>query len=220
MTGESAFRHVRGMSAWEYRERNAAAGALFDRAMADSAAATSAAIVGAYDFAGAELVVDIGGGRGQLLLAILAAHPRLRGILFDRPRVVAEAKAVLSAAGVLDRCRAETGDFLDGVPAGGDIYVLKGVIHDWDDRDARRILRQCRSAMAVGSTLLLIEQVVPRDRAPEPFTLFMDLHMLTIHGAAERTEQEFTSLLDSAGYRLERMIPVQGAMQVLEAVPV
>jgi O-methyltransferase domain len=95
MTGESAFRRVHGMSAWEYRERNPAAGELFDRAMAESAGEVTAAIVGAYDFAGAELVVDVGGGRGLLLAAILAEHPRVRGILIDRPRVVAEAESVL-----------------------------------------------------------------------------------------------------------------------------
>jgi SAM-dependent methyltransferase len=219
-TGEPAFRHVHGVSAWAYRERHPAAGEIFDRAMAVTAAEVAAAIVGSYGFADAGCVVDVGGGRGGLLAAILAACPGVRGVLFDRSQVVVEAEAVLREADVLERCSVEAGDFFAGVPGDRDLYLLKGVIHDWDDADAGRILRSCRRAMGPGSKLLVIEQVVPVDRAPEPFTLFMDLHMMVIHGAAERTEEEFAALLESAGFRLERVVPVLGAMMVLEAVPV
>ncbi len=219
-TGEAAFRHVHGMSAWEYRERHSDAGEVFDRAMAATVDDVAAAIVDSYDFTDAGLIVDVGGGRGGLLAAILSACPGVRGVLFDRPRVLVEAGAVLEEAGVLDRCDVEAGDFFDGVPGGGDLYVLKGVIHDWGDGDAGRILGSCRRAMTAGTKLLVIDQVVPEDREPQPFTLFMDLHMMVIHGAEERTEGAYVTLLESAGFRLERVVPVLGAMMVMEAVAV
>jgi hypothetical protein len=188
--------------------------------MAATAQDVAAGIVAAYDFAGVGSVVDVGGGSGALLAEILRAHPSIRGILFDLPRVVEAAGPILEAAGVLDRCDVVGGDFFEEVPAGGDVYVLKGVVHDWDDGDAVRILRNCRRVMGTESRLLLIEQVVPDDRAPEPFTLFMDLHMLAIHGAGERTAEDFGALLDSAGLRLARVVflPLGGAMRILAAV--
>ncbi|MEA2526694.1 MAG: hypothetical protein QOF73_3921 [Thermomicrobiales bacterium] len=157
MTGESAFRYVHGMGAWEYRERNPVAGQLFDRAMLMAAQEVAAAIVAAYSFAEVECEVDVGGGRGVLLAEILAVYPNVRGVLFDQGHVVEAAESVLRAGGVLDRCAIEAGDFFDTVPEGGDVYVLKGVIHDWEDEDARRILESCRRVTRPGNRLLVIE---------------------------------------------------------------
>jgi SAM-dependent methyltransferase len=220
MSGESAFRHIHGMGAWDYRAQHPDAGERFDRAMEAGAKEIATRIVAAYDFGGVRRVVDVGGGHGALLAEILGARPAVRGVLFDLPRVVEAAGPVLEAAGVGARCEVVGGDLFAEVPAGGDVYVLKGVIHDWDDADAIRILRNCRRVMGAGSKLLVIEQVIPDDRGAEPFTLFMDLHMLAIHGAGERTVEEFGELFTTAGFRLGRVVPVDGAMRVLEASPV
>ena len=219
-TGESAFRHVHGISAWEYRERDPAAGTRFDDAMAATAQEVSVAILDAYDFAGAGRVVDVGGGRGALLAAILATHPAVRGILFDRPNVVAAAAPQLRAAGVADRCTIDGGDFLERVPIDGDVYVLKGVIHDWPDDAAKTILDNCRQAMGPDASLLVIEQVLPANGTTTPFARFMDLHMLVIHGAGERTAADFAELLATAGFRLTRIIPTETSLSIIEAAPV
>ncbi len=219
MTGGSAFQHVHGMSAWEYRKHHQAAGERFDDAMTASAQEVAASILAAYSFADVGRVVDVGGGQGASIAAILVAHPALRGVLFDQRHVVNGAHRLLRDAGVSDRCEVEAGDFFEAIPEGGNVYILKGILHDWNDADAVQILRTCRNAMDAQAKLILVEQVIPRDHIAERFTLFMDLHMLTIHGASERTSDDFAELLAWAGFRLMRILPTQTSLNLLEAIP-
>jgi hypothetical protein len=178
-------------------------------------------VLRAYDFPRYAVMVDVGGGHGTLLAAILAAYPGTRGILFDLPPVVAGAHAILEHFGVADRCEVIGGDCFVSVPAGGDLYVMKAIIHDWDDARALAILRNCRAVMPTHGRLLLVERVLPdameasarcRDVA------FSDLNMLVLAGGQERTESEFRALLGRAGFRLARVVPAP-PLCVLEAIP-
>lgn len=218
MTGESAFRKAHGIGAWDYRERHPSAGETFDNAMQEGAQRVSNSLVGAYDFSRVGMVVDVGGGNGALLAAILEANPDMHGILYDQLHVVSRAEALLEHSGAAPRCSIVPGDFFDSVPAGGSLYILKGIIHDWDDAHARQILRNCRYAMSADSTLLLIEQVLPSDGMANPFTSFMDLHMLAIHGARERNQEEYTELLASVGLNVARVLPTATGLHLIEAV--
>jgi O-methyltransferase domain/Dimerisation domain len=223
-TGEPAFDRVFFMTNFEYWEHNPEAGAIHDAFFRTMARTTSAPIVAAYDFARFGTIVDVGGNAGALLAAILQAHPGVHGILFDLPHVVAGAGPVLVEAGVADRCVVVAGSFFDSVPAGGDAYVLKYVIHDWDDERAAAILKRCRAAMAPEATLLLVEQVLPERLeagAAARRVSRLDLQMLVLTpGGRERTEEEFRSLLRQTGFDLRAVIPTASPFRILEAVPV
>jgi hypothetical protein len=219
MTGKSAFRHLHGEGSWEYHERHPDLGENLHAGMSRGTRQWAGSVVAAYDFAGVDCVVDVGGGRGALLAAVLQAHPRTRGVLFDRPSVVRAAGPLLEAAGVADRCEIVGGDFFAGVPAGGDLYLTKSILHNWEDDAARRILRKCRAVMPSAGRLVLVEPVLDPDNPEQREMLFMDLHMLVVHGAGERTADEFSALLDSAGFRLTRVIPTDMMGSVIEAVP-
>jgi hypothetical protein len=189
-------------------------------------AATSALVAGSvldrYDFSTLRTIVDVGGGTGLLLAEILAAHPKLRGILFDLPHVVDGAREVIESHRVLDRCRIESGSFFDSVPQGLDCYLLKYVIHDWDDARAATILANCRKAMQVNSTLLIIDHVLP-DRPEQGHSMpgyIVDLDMLLrTPGGRERTEQEFRALLSRAGFELKRVLSMTSPLSIVEALP-
>ncbi len=217
-TGENATRHVHGMSGWDYRERHPEEGAIFDRAMTGNSRVLAPAALNAYDFGRYETIVDVGGGQGAFLAAILAKHPAVHGILFDEQHVVAGAESVLQAAGVRDRCQIIAGDFFDSVPPGGDAYVLKVVIHDWEDAEAVAILRSCRQAIGEGGTLVVVERVVDRPNEDAP-TKFADLNMLVGPGGQERTQEEFSALFAAGGFRLSRVIPTDSVLRVIEGVP-
>jgi O-methyltransferase domain len=171
------------------------------------------------DLSNAARIVDVGGGYGELLAAILGAHPRLRGVLFDLPHAIDAASAPLARAGVAARCELVAGSFFDSVPAGADAYLLKSVLHNWDDSDVVSILCNCRQAMADGARLLVIERVVPDGNGPSEAKLF-DINMLVTVGGQERTEQEYRTLLDLAGLDLARVIPTNSPLSLLEATPV
>jgi hypothetical protein len=179
----------------------------------------AAAVTAAYDFGAFRHLVDVGGGYGILLSAILAATPALRAVLFDRPEVVDRAREQLAADGVLARCDVMAGDFFSSVPAGGDGYLLSRVAHDWDDAAAIRILSNCREAMPDHATLLLVEAVLPRRARARPGAVRMDLHMLTLLHGRERTVREFQSVLEAAGLELRRVVPALTAagLCILEA---
>jgi len=218
-TGENAFRHAHGVSNFEYRSKLPEEEAIFDRAMAANSAGLADAIVAAFDFSQCRLVVDVGGGQGAVLAAVLAAHAELRGILFDQPHVVARAQPVLQAAGVASRCETVGGDFFKEVPSGGNTYLLKTVLHDWDDAASALILRQCRQAIDPKGKLLIIERVIaPPNEAPE--AKFSDLNMLVEPGGEERTYGEFELLLASTGFQLARIRETGTRMSVIEAAPV
>ena len=217
-TGKPAFEHVHGTSFFEHLEQNAEAAAVFNEAMTAFSRQEEAAILAAYDFSRFESIVDIGGGHGSLLAAVLDAYPNAEGILFDQPSVVEGAPSLLAKAGVAERCRVEGGDFFDQIPAGRDAYVLKRVIHDWDDEQSVRILRNCRAAMTNRARLLLSEGIVPSGGEPSEAKLF-DINMLVSCGALERTEQEYEDLLEAAGFDMTRVIPTQSPLSLIEAQP-
>lgn len=205
--GGTAFEHARGTSFFEYLGQHPEMGASFQGSMVDRGRQEAADVVAAYDFRAFETLVDVGGGHGIVLEAILGAAPRLRGVLMDRPPVVEGAQTWLMAAGLAERCSFVPGDFFEAVPTGGDAYLLSRVIHDWDDDDARRILATCRSAMGDRATLLLVEAILPELARDQPAAIRMDLHMLALLGGYERTASEFERLLTAAGFGLVRVVP-------------
>lgn len=208
-TGESARKLVTGHEGYQHQEHDREAASIFNRAMVELTHLIAGEVVRAYDFAGARRLVDIGGGYGELLTTILAAYPSLRGILFDLPHAVGSAAERLSEAGVGERCEVVAGNFFDSVPRGGDVYLLKSVLHNWNDERSAVILANCRRAMSKGTKLLLVERIMParmRGSATERAVARMDLHMLVGLGGRERTKTEFVTLLASSGFKFARFI--------------
>jgi hypothetical protein len=220
--GGVAFERAHGTDFFEYLARHPARGAAFQASMTDRARQETAAVLAAYDFGHFTRLVDVGGGEGIMLAAILAATPRLRGVLFDRPAVVAAGAARLAAAGLDARVECVPGDFFAGIPSGAGAYLLSRVLHDWDDDDARRILATCHRAMDDGATLLLVETLLPALARDAPAAIRMDLHMLLLLGGRERTEAELNRLLASAGFRVVRVVPTASpaGVCVVEAIRV
>jgi hypothetical protein len=218
-TGENAFRAVHGTDVWEYRSRHPDESAAFDRAMTDITVRANRHLIDVYDFSGFEWVVDVGGGHGALIAALLAEHPGMRGALFDQPHVVADAAAVLEAAGIADRCEVIGGSFFDDpLPAGADAYLLKAILHDWEDDDAVRILRACREAMPAHGALVILERELgPANENPD--AKLSDLNMMVGPGGRERTRDEFADLLAAGGFQLTRTVPSAMALSILEARP-
>ena len=220
MSGEPV-RGPRGTQAFlEESARDPEGAALFNAAMTSLTSAFDAAVTAAYDFSRLGTLVDVGGGQGALISSILAANPALRGILFDIPPVIESARGRIGEAGLAGRCALVAGDFFSSVPAGGDAYVLKWVIHDWDDERSVAILRNCHRAMAPGARLLLVERVVPERIDPSVDTqsmLLADLNMLVLTGGHERTAAEYRTLLGGAGFALARIVPTATPLSVIEA---
>ena len=216
-TGETGFRHVHGQDVWAFRAANPKDAALFDLAMREASKGIAQQVLGAYDFAQFGHIVDVGGGDGALIAAILARCPHTTGTLLDLAHVVARAGDVLHQAAVRDRCEVLAGSFFDGVPAGADAYVLKSILHDWDDEGAQRILRHCRASMHSGARLLIIERILaPPDEGAE--AKLSDLNMLVNAGGRERTREEFAAILAAAGLALHASTPLSRSRCVLEAM--
>jgi hypothetical protein len=214
-TGENAFRTVHGTDVWKYRSEHPDESTIFDGAMMSLTRGSNRSVLDAYDFGRFGTVVDVAGGTGALLAAVLAEYPEMQGILFDQPHVVAAAGDVLGEFG--DRCRVVGGSFFEAVPDGGDAYVLKAIIHDWEDAEAAAILRVCRDAMTAGRTLLVVERDVGLpNEAPE--AKFSDLNMLVAPGGRERTLDEYGSLFSATGFRLTVATPTASGLTVIEAV--
>jgi O-methyltransferase domain/Dimerisation domain len=216
-TGEIAFDNLFKQNVWEYYARNPEDGSNFNESMKGLTEMVNVAVLEAYDFSGVDKLVDIAGGTGGLIGAILAAHPRMRGVLFDLPHVIAEAGPLLDAAGVRDRCETSTGDFFRSVPEGGDAYVMKWIIHDWPDEKSTAILKNIHRAMDKNGKLLLIEMAVSEGNQPD-MSKFIDLDMMVMTGGRERTEAEFNSLLAASGFKLTRVIRTTSPFCVIEAV--
>jgi hypothetical protein len=194
--------------------------AVFQGSMAGRSTQEAADVVDAYDFSGIGRLVDVGGGGGILLAAILGAAPNLTGVLFDRPGVIPAVEERMRAEGVADRCELVAGDFFQSVPEGADCYLLSRVIHDWDDDDSVRILSRVRDAMPAGSRLLLVESLLPERVADQPLAVRMDVNMFMLFTEAhERTEAEYRRLLERAGLQLDRVHPTRSpaGLSVLEA---
>lgn len=217
-TGEPAFPDLHGTTAWEYRAARPKEDAIFNAAMTALSAGVVEAVVKSYDFSEIGVLVDVGGGEGALLAAILAADPALHGVLFDQPHVVATAGALLERAGVADRCEAVGGSFFDAAPGGADAYLLKSIIHDWDDPAAIEILRACRAAMADTGRLLVVEPIIRPGNEPDP-AKFWDLNMLVMLGGRERTADDFEQLYAESGFELTNIIRTGSLFDVIEGVP-
>ncbi len=216
-TGETAFHHVHGTDPWTYRARHPESSARFDRAMASLSRQVAAAVLEAYDFGRFGTVVDIAGGSGTFLAAILGRHATMRGVLFDLPHVVAGAGPILAAMGVAHRCTVVEGSFFDAVPPGGDAYVLKAILHDWNDEDCVRILQTCRRAMTGGAALLAVERELGLPNEC-PDGKFSDLNMLAATGGRERTPEEYSALFSAAGFRFAGFTPSASGTGVFEGV--
>ena len=217
-TGETAFDKIYGVGVFEFLSAHPEQGRTFDEAMVGVHGEETAAMLAAYDFAGIGTLADVGGGNGSLLIATLQKYPKLHGMLVDLPNVVARAKANFEAAGLQDRCRVVSGNFFQAVPGGADAYLMRHIIHDWDDQKASQILLQVHRALAGRGKLLLVEGVVKPGNEPS-FTKLLDLTMLVIPGGKERSEEEYRVLLAGAGFRLARIVPTQSEISVIEAVP-
>jgi hypothetical protein len=217
-TGGTGFEHVHGMEVWEYRAAHPELSATFDGAMTSLSRQVADAVVGAYDFSRFASVTDVGGGRGAFLAAVLQANPTVRGVLFDQPHVVAGVADELAAAGLGDRCTVVGGSFFDSVPAGSDAYVLKSVIHDWDDERSIAILRACRAALAPAGRVLVVERDLggPNDGLSAKLS---DLNMLVSPGGMERTTDEYATLFRGAGLRLVDTCPTDVGTSVYEGEP-
>jgi spermidine synthase len=202
------------MGFFEYLTEHSEAGAWFDRGLANFAAPENAAIVGAYDFADFERVVDVGGGQGGLLAEILKAYPSLKGTLYDLPQVVRD-PAYLTAAGLVDRCEIVGGDFFESLPRGGDAYILKRILHDWSDQRCLEILRHCREAMDEKARILVVDAVLPAGDEPHPGKV-MDIFLMALTDGRERTEQEFRELYESADLNLTKVIPTRSVLSIVE----
>ena len=215
-TGETAFERVFGMRFFEYLGKHPEVGNSFNIWMTRFSQMNDPAILGSYDFSTFHKVVDVGGGHGNLLAAILKANPTLKGVLFDLPEVVEAAREI--DAGVAERCEIIGGDFFESVPAGGDAYILKQIIHDWNDDLSIKILQNCHKAMAGNGRVLVIDAVVSSGNAPD-LNKFIDLHMLVLGGGMEHTESEFRSLFDTAGFYLTNIVSTPAMFSIIEGRP-
>ena len=219
-TGANASERVLGMPLFEYYAAHPKESKIHDEAMRVFSASHAKMLLDATDFRPGEVVVDVGGGSGELLAAVLAASPGVRGVLFDLPNVVEHSGRVLSASKVAERCTVEGGSFFERIPGSGDTYLLKQVIHDWDDERALAILRRCRSSMSPDARLLIMERKMPEvaERGMATETFFTDLEMLVMtSGGRERTEREFSELLERSGFNLVRTVPTASPLSVFEA---
>jgi hypothetical protein len=224
-TGETAFHHAHGTGVFDYLAGHPELASVFNAAMTGNSPAHARLVAATYDFSRMSLVVDVGGGHGRLLATILERYPRLRGILFDLPHVIEGARQILNAAGVVDRCELVGGSFFEAVPAGGDAYILRNIIHDWEDDQAVAILTNCRRAMGTGARVLLVERYLATDPHEALPVLHADLEMLVNVGGRERTTDEYATLLARSDLRLVQTISlgrVEEAMghHLIEAQPV
>lgn len=218
-TGTPAASRVLGAPFFDFLAKDPAAAKVFDEAMTANSGPEVEGVMAAYDFEPLTgTVCDVAGGHGSFLAAILESAPHLRGVILDLPHVVAPAKAALAAAGLASRTEVVTGDFFQAVPP-AETYVLKHIIHDWDDARCVKILTCCRAAMRGAGRVLVVDAVIPPGDAPHPGK-FLDIEMLlATEGGRERTEAEHAALFARAGLTLKRVVPTRGPVSVLEAVP-
>ena len=216
-TGEIAFEKVFGRPIFDYLGENSDKAKIFDAAMVGIHGRESDVILDAYNFAGIGVLADVGGGNGSQITGILQKHTTMKGILFDLPHVIQRAQNPIEAAGLSDRCELVSGSFFDAVPAGADAYMMRHIIHDWDDEKSLTILRNCHQAMSANSKLLVVESVIPAGN--EPFGgKFLDLVMMLIPGGKGRTEDEYRSLFDKGGFELTRVIPTSTEISIVEGM--
>ena len=217
-TGKTGFEKAFGMPIFDYLAKNPEDAAHFSEAMVGFHGPEPATVAEAYDFSQFRTVVDVGGATGNMLAAVLGRHAGPKGVLFDMAHVVRDAPALLEARGVVARVTIESGSFFEGVPAGGDAYILSHIIHDWNEEQCLTILGHCRKAMKPDARLLIVETVLPPGDTPHQGKI-QDMIMLVLPGGQERTEAEYATLLGKAGFRLNRVVPTASVVSVVEAVP-
>ena len=217
-TGQPAAEKVTGMPVFEYFVRDARLSDVFNNAMTSWSGPTVAAALKAYDFSGIDVLVDVAGGHGHVLTSVLRQYPAMRGILFDLDHVIAGASPLIQAAGMGARVETMSGDFFKAVPSGGDAYIMKNIIHDWDDDKAIAILRNIFTALGRrrDGRVVLLEAVIPPGNQPD-FGKLIDIEMLLMPGGRERTRDEFASLFKRAGFELARIVPTESPLSVIEA---
>lgn len=211
-TGEIAFDAATGMSVWDYYGQHPEAGKVFSQSMTSMGTAIAQAVVASYDFSGFNTIVDVGGAQGSLISTIVQANPHLNGILFDLPEIIANVQ-------VDQKIQPVAGNFFESVPTGGDAYLMRWIIHDWDDEKSSVILKNCHQAIPEHGKLLLVESIIPPGNEPSP-AKFIDVIMLLMTGGRERTEEEYRSLLRSNGFELTRVIPTPSLLSIIEAVKI
>ncbi|MBI2825531.1 MAG: methyltransferase [Planctomycetia bacterium] len=216
-TGRTAFDKVYGAPIFDWLSKHPEQARVFDEAMVGVHGSETPAMLDAYDFSGVNVVADVGGGNGSLLRGVLARYPQMRGMLCDLPGVVERAKAVI-AADLGDRLQAIPTNFFDSVPAGADAYLLRHIIHDWNDEQSLAILKNVRRVVGPSGRLLLVEGVVAEGNEPD-FTKLLDLNMLVIPGGKERTEKEYRELYAAAGFRLRSITPTKSYVSILDGRP-
>jgi hypothetical protein len=217
-TGDTAFEKAHGLPVSDWLEKNPTAAEVFNEANAIKAAGSHRGIIDAYDFSGIRKLTDIGGGLGVLMIEILKANPHMNGAVADLPSVILEAKNIIQQHGFADRCDVVECDFFQEIPSGSDAYLLSNILHDWTDEKCQIILKNCREAMDKDSSLLVVEMIIPPGNEPSIAKL-LDLEMMVTTGGRERTEQEFKDLFETSGFRLERLIPTDGNVFILEGKP-
>lgn len=215
-TGTSVVPTLRSKSFFDYLGDDPEFGQIFNDAMTSWSNLVIGPVIEAYDFTPYGMIVDVAGGQGRLLAAILAAAPNAQGVLYDLPEVIAGATPLLRENHVAERVRLAEGSFFDGVPAGGDAYVLKMIIHDWDDDACVQILRNVRSAAAAGTALLLLEVIISEDDS-ESIAKWMDLDVLLFNNGRERTTSEYRRLLDEAGFQMTGVVKTASRLSIIEA---
>ncbi|MGJ6963922.1 methyltransferase [Streptosporangium sp. G11] len=217
-TGKSGFMERHG-PLYEYLTANPEAGALFDDYMVVRAQPFADAVASRYDFSDVRTLVDVAGGKGHILAAVLKEYSNLSGVLFDRERVVSGARAFFAEAGLEDRCSFADGDFFASVPSGADAYLLSSVLHNWSDEDSVRILRNIREVISDDGRVLIVEFVVPDDDRPH-ISKDVDMRMLALFGEGmERSTSEYAEILGKSGFRLNRQIELPGGSSIVEALP-
>jgi len=219
-TGKTGFEKIYKKLPFDYLAEHPAAAANFDAAMTSVHGQETPAMLAAYDFSGIKVLADVGGGNGSLITATLQKHPQLQGILYDLPHVIERARKNLAASALTDRCRCIPGSFFEQIPAGADAYLMRHIIHDWDDPESITILKNVRKAMGnnASARLLVLETVIPPGNDPM-FGKLLDLNMLVIPGGLERTESEYRELFAAGGFRLNRIVPTSTEVSVIEGLP-
>ncbi|HEU5125841.1 MAG TPA: methyltransferase [Verrucomicrobiae bacterium] len=219
-TGETAFDHAFNQTVWEHRESAPGMNDAFNQWLQRGAGDAGRFLFEAYDFSPFKKIADLGGGNGSLLAALLKKHSSANGILFDQVHVLQVAEKNLEAAGVRSRCEFVPGNFFEHVPAGAEIYILKSILHDWNDAQCATILKNCAASLKPGNALLVIEKLLPNRATENQSVVMSDLHMLAVTGGLERTAAEYGSLLQDAGFSLRKVIPLRTGHSLLEAIRV
>ncbi len=218
MTGKPAGEKALGMPVFEYFEKNPEYSKVFNDAMTSMSAPAAGAAIDAYDFSGIGTLVDVAGGHGEVLMSILKACPDVSGILADLGHVVDGAKSRIAKAGLSERMQTVACDFFQSVPEGGDAYIMKNIIHDWDDERASLILKNIAKAMgAKKGRVILLESVIAAGGTPD-FGKFLDIEMLMLPGGKERTAEEFRSLFERSGFQMTKVVPTKSPLSVVEAI--